>query len=72
MKYTQLVRKRNSPVFFLTSRAILKPSSMNSTTWTKSVSLNCLEVSAGAPGSQEQGCQTVITRVSEIRCFIYI
>lgn len=40
------------PVFFLTSNPILKPSSMNSTTCTKSASLNCLEVRAGAPGTQ--------------------
>ena len=40
------------PVFFLTSKAILKPSSMNSTTCTKSASLNCLDVRAGAPGME--------------------
>lgn len=40
------------PVFFLTSKAILKPSSINSTTCTKSASLNCLEVRAGAPGTK--------------------
>lgn len=39
-------------VFFFTSRAILNPSSMNSTTFSKSASLNCLEVRAGAPGNQ--------------------
>lgn len=44
------------PVFFLTSKAILKPSSMSSTTCTKSASLNCLEVRAGAPGTKHKIC----------------
>lgn len=42
------------PVFFLTSRAILKPSSINSTTCSKSASLNCREVRAGAPGGKRR------------------
>lgn len=45
--------KADSPVFFLTSKAILKPSSRNSTTWTKSSSLNCREVRAGAPKTKK-------------------
>lgn len=50
---SKTVFKADSPVFFLTSKAILKPSSRKSTTCTKSSSLNCREVRAGAPKTQK-------------------
>lgn len=43
-------RLPHSPVFFFTSSAIWMPSSINSTTFSKSASLNCRDVSAGVPG----------------------
>lgn len=51
----------DSPVFFLTSKAILKPSSISSTTCSKSASLNCREVRAGAPSNEGK---TLIKKIS--------
>lgn len=44
----------HSPVFFFTSSAIWIPSSINSTTFSKSASLNCRDVKAGAPAREAE------------------